>query len=101
MFRINSIALGDIEIKKKIGNIKSILSRTLVDIKSSSLSNPESPLKKRKESILEADNIEQTVASLQKGYLMVKYSRNTIEPHNKFVYLSNDRRDLCWKSLDR
>jgi hypothetical protein len=32
---------------------------------------------------------------------MAKHSRNTKEPHNKFVYLSADCKNLCWKSLDK
>ena len=32
---------------------------------------------------------------------MIKHSPNTSEPHNKFVYLSSDAKDLCWKSLDK
>jgi hypothetical protein len=40
------------------------------------------------------------VISLQKGYVMTKHSPNT-DPHGKFVYLSSDQKDLCWKSLDK
>lgn len=32
---------------------------------------------------------------------MVKHSEKIDEPHNKFVYLSEDTRFLCWKSLDK
>ena len=32
---------------------------------------------------------------------MLKHSRNTKKPHSKFVYLSSDRRHLCWKSLEK
>jgi hypothetical protein len=39
--------------------------------------------------------------SLTKGYLMLKHSERTQEPHNKFIYLSEDQKFLCWKSLDK
>lgn len=32
---------------------------------------------------------------------MLKHSPNTSEPHDKYVYISGDRRFLCWKSLDK
>jgi len=32
---------------------------------------------------------------------MVKHSEGTPNPHNKFVYLSEDIKYLCWKSLDK
>jgi hypothetical protein len=32
---------------------------------------------------------------------MIKHSENTSEPHTKFVYISSDCKDLCWKSLDK
>ena len=31
----------------------------------------------------------------------MKHSPNTSEPHSKYVYISSDRKFLCWKSLDK
>jgi hypothetical protein len=31
----------------------------------------------------------------------MKHSPNTSEPHNKFIYISEDHRFLCWKSTDK
>lgn len=36
---------------------------------------------------------------LEKGYIVLKHSPNTNEPHNKFIYISADHRFLCWKSF--
>ena len=38
---------------------------------------------------------------LKKGYLVMKHSPNTKQPHLKFVYLSEDSRFLCWKTPDQ
>lgn len=38
--------------------------------------------------------------SLEKGYLMIKHSPNS-KPKEKYVYVSGDRRFLCWKSLQK
>lgn len=32
---------------------------------------------------------------------MLKHSENHSVPHNKFVYLSEDQKSICWKSLDK
>ncbi len=32
---------------------------------------------------------------------MMKHSVKNVEPHNKFVYLSEDNRCLCWKSTEK
>ncbi len=36
--------------------------------------------------------------SLIKGYVMVKHSNNS-KPKTKYVYVSQDKKFLCWKSL--
>jgi len=38
---------------------------------------------------------------MRKGFLFLKHSVNTKEPHPKFVYLSFDNKSLCWKSPER
>lgn len=45
--------------------------------------------------------IETILLNLKKGYIMTKHSLNTSIPHNKFVYLSEDNKHLCWKSFDK
>jgi len=32
---------------------------------------------------------------------MIKHSQKNIEPHNKFIYISEDSRCLCWKSTEK
>ncbi len=32
---------------------------------------------------------------------MIKHSTKNCEKRNKFVYISEDNRYLCWKSLDK
>lgn len=39
--------------------------------------------------------------NLVKGYLVIKHSESTREPHKKYLYISEDRRFLCWKSVDK
>lgn len=39
--------------------------------------------------------------NLTKGYLVVKHSESTYEPHKKYLYISEDRRFLFWKSIDK
>lgn len=39
--------------------------------------------------------------NLVNGYLVIKHSEATKEPHKKYLYISEDRRFLCWKSLDK
>ena len=38
---------------------------------------------------------------MQKGWIMLKHSKNTKKAHSKFVYLSSDCKHLCWKSLEK
>lgn len=38
---------------------------------------------------------------MKKGYLFIKHSPNTSEPHPKFIYLSYDNKYLCWKSPEK
>ncbi len=45
--------------------------------------------------------MEAMLLELEKGYVAIKHSPNTSEPHAKYVYISSDRKFLCWKSLDK
>lgn len=104
MFRLNYVDPDKNSINVKVRKIKSLLSQTLASVKSgndSIFENQDSPLRKSKDSSTEVEGIEEILSKLQQGYLMVKHSRNTNEPHNKFVYLSQDNRNLCWKSMDK
>jgi hypothetical protein len=49
---------------------------------------------------LHKERTETILESLEKGYLMVKHSPNS-KPKEKYVYISSDRRFLCWKSLEK
>lgn len=41
------------------------------------------------------------LANLRRGYLVTKHSVGKGEPRNKFIYLSEDNRSICWKSTER
>lgn len=38
---------------------------------------------------------------LRKGFLVKKHSPNTDIAHDKFIYVSEDHRFLCWKSVNK
>jgi hypothetical protein len=60
-----------------------------------------SPLLKQRMSFSEPKGLRESYyESLQKGYVMVKHSPNS-KPKEKYIYVSGDRRYLCWKSLDK
>jgi len=104
MFKLNTIDPSKALVSNNVSKIRSLLSKTIVDVTRRNLSpgaNPESPVRKRLESNLEQASIKEIKTSLQKGYLMTKHSTNTSEPHVKFVYISPDCKNLCWKSLDK
>lgn len=50
---------------------------------------------------LDFEKMEAMLLELEKGYVAIKHSPNTSEPHAKYVYISSDRKFLCWKSLDK
>lgn len=39
--------------------------------------------------------------NLSKGYFVKKHSPSTSSYHNKYLYISEDHRFLCWKSIDK
>jgi hypothetical protein len=57
-------------------------------------------LKQRMSSNAQKGQSESYYESLEKGYVMVKHSLNS-KPKEKYIYISSDRRYLCWKSLDK
>ena len=50
---------------------------------------------------LEQSRTQLILEQLKKGYVVKKHSPNTSEPHDKFIYISEDHRFFCWKSLDK
>ncbi len=50
---------------------------------------------------MEQQKIEDALTNLVKGYLIKKHSQSTKEPHSKYLYISEDYRFLCWKSVDK
>ena len=41
------------------------------------------------------------LGNLVNGYLIMKHSQGTKIPHQKYLYISEDRKFLCWKSLEK
>lgn len=33
--------------------------------------------------------------------MVIKHSKGTKQPHRKFLYISEDKKFLCWKSIDK
>lgn len=50
---------------------------------------------------MEYDRVEMMLDNLTRGYMVKKHSPSTLTPHDKFLYISPDRRFLCWKSFDK
>ncbi len=85
----------------KVQRIQQILSRAMVEVRRCSSGQPSpksSVVKRRSDESSECESIAEVLNNLRKGYLMIKHSPNTSEPHSKFVYLSEDHKFLCWKS---
>lgn len=90
---------------ERVNKIRDLLSRALGEVHDENIrlrrSPSDSPSKRRSEESSESESIGDVLANLRKGYLAVKHSVGKAEPHNKFVYLSEDSRAICWKSTDR
>lgn len=90
---------------ERVGKIRDLLSRALGEVHHEQLrlgrTASSSPSKRRSEESSESESIGDVLSNLRRGYLVVKHSEGKGEPHNKFVYLSEDNRSLCWKSTDR
>ena len=63
--------------------------------------SPSRSPKRRSDESSESESIAEVLSNLKKGYLVVKHSDKISSPHDKFVYLSEDNRFICWKSLDK
>lgn len=99
MFRINTIDPSKLEINMNITKIKSLLSKTIVQVRAEQEPpKQEHAKRKSKSSNTEAEPIQEILANLKNGRYMLKHSRNTKEPHSKLVYLSSDQKLLCWKT---
>ena len=94
---------GQAETRTNLSKIRSLLIKTLVSVKKEASDSESSHMtpRSRKESTTEPESIEEVLTHMQKGWIMLKHSRNTKKPHNKFVYLSTNHRHLCWKSLEK
>lgn len=88
-----------------MGKIRDLLSRALGEVHDEHLrlrrSPSNSPSKRKSEESSESESIGEVLSNLKRGYLVVKHSVGNSEPHNKFVYLSEDSRYICWKSMER
>lgn len=85
----------------RISKIVSLLNQAIDEVHITVKRTSSSPTKRISDQSSEADTINEVLANLKKGYLMIKHSDNTSSPHDKFVYLSNDDRYLCWKSVNK
>lgn len=87
MFRINTIDPSKLEINMNISKIKSLLSKTIVQVRAEQEPpKQEHAKRKSKSSNTEAEPIQEILANLKNGRYMLKHSRNTKEPHSKLVY---------------
>jgi hypothetical protein len=90
---------------ERVSKIRDLLSRALGEVHDDNLrlkrTPSSSPSKRRSEESSESESIGDVLSNLRRGYLVIKHSVGKAEPHNKFVYLSEDNRCLCWKSTDR
>jgi hypothetical protein len=71
--------------------IKTLLYNTLTSVRQdhrSNNTNPASPTRKSKDSNTEPETIEEVLDNLKKGYIMLKHSPKTPDPHSKFVKIS-------------
>lgn len=102
MFRLKTKEPSQVDITLNVCRIKTLLYKTLTSVKTDRQRKEdpaESPTRKSKDSNTEPETIEEILENLRKGYIMLKHSPKTPEPHSKFVYLSQDNKHLCWKSV--
>lgn len=87
---------------ERISRIRQLLTRALGEIREQTRLSP-APIspKRRSEESSESESIQEILTNLRRGYLVTKHSEGSTAPHAKFVYLSEDTRYLCWKSLER
>lgn len=101
MFKIKSGERGIKASNAKIGKIRQLLTLAMDEIKGNNRgcnSASSSPTKRRSDESSESESIAEVLRHMRKGFLFLKHSVNTRDPHPKFVYLSIDNKLLCWKS---
>jgi hypothetical protein len=91
---------------ERVNKIKVVLGKALGEvhhINTKMRTSPSSsPLNKRRsDESSESESIHEILTNLKKGYLMKKHNFKNGSPHSKFIYLSQDNRLLCWKSLEK
>lgn len=100
--RNSTISTVSARTNQKVNQIKKLLGQALGEVKNNLKRSPSPTSSKRQsEESSECEEIQEVLANLQKGYLMVKHSLKITQPHDKFIYLSEDHRFLCWKSIDK
>jgi hypothetical protein len=101
MFKIKSSEQRGKASIAKIGRIKQLLTIAIEEMKGSMRtysSTSSSPTKRRSDESSESESVGEVITHMRKGFLFLKHSPNTRDPHPKFVYLSPDNKLLCWKS---
>ncbi len=89
------------KIKSNVTLIKHIVAKVIKEYTADVIKERNSPHSKRiSDESSKAEEVEEVINDLKKGYIMTKHSNNTY-PKTKFIYLSMNERFLCWKSVDK
>ena len=89
------------KMSKTMGKILSVLDNAYLELEKDKSENSNNNFIQRISLMVEPASFKDELLSLIRGYIVNKHSANTSKPAPKFIYLSEDFRHLCWKSLHK